>query len=68
MLTRRPPVFPSLMDHRRRDRISARAKHGRRTKRAMPEPIDADPEDIMRAVVSTPPKKCEEWRYLQDGD
>ena len=43
-------------------------KRGRRAKRRMPEPIDADPEDIMRAVVSTPPKKSEEWRHLQDGD
>lgn len=32
----------------------------------MPEPIDAEPEDIMRAVASTPPKKREEWRCLQD--
>lgn len=34
----------------------------------MPEPIYADPEDVMRAILSTPPKKREEWRYLQDGD
>ena len=38
-----------------------------------PEPIDADPEDVMRAVVSTPPKKHDEkkhdeWRHLEGGD
>lgn len=33
-----------------------------------PDPIDADPEDIMRAVLNTPPKKRDEWRYLQDVD
>lgn len=25
-------------------------------------------EDVMRAVLSTPPKKREEWRYLSNGD
>ena len=41
---------------------------GRRVKRTMPEPIDDSPENIMRAVVSTPPKKSEEWRYVQDAE
>ena len=43
-------------------------KRGRWAKRRIPEPIDADPEDIMRAVVSTPPKKREEWRHLREDD
>ena len=42
---------------------ATRRKRGRRT---MPEPIDAAPEDIMRAVVSTPPKTDDEWRHLAD--
>lgn len=41
-------------------------KRGRPAERTMPEPIDADPEDVMRAILSTPPKKRDEWRYLQD--
>ena len=47
---------------------ATRRKRGRQAKRRMPEPIDDSPENIMRAVVSTPPKKSEEWRHLQDGD
>ena len=49
--------------------MSTKSKRGRRVKRAMPEPIDDTPENIMRAIVSTPPKTDDEWRYLQDdGD
>lgn len=46
--------------------MSTRRKRGRPAEQTMPEPIDADPEDIMRAVVNTPPKKREDWRYLQE--
>ena len=48
--------------------MTARRKRGRPPERAMPEPTDAEPEDTMRAVVSTLPKKRDEWRYLTDGD
>ena len=48
--------------------MTTRRKRGRPPGRTMPEPIDADPEDVARAVLSTPPKKRGEWRYLQDGD
>ena len=34
----------------------SRCKRGRPPERTMPEPIDADPEDIMRAVVSCRPR------------
>lgn len=40
--------------------MAAKRKRGRPPERAMPEPIDAEPEDIMRAVHSTPPKKRDE--------
>ena len=33
-----------------------------------PEPIDDTPENIMKAVVNTPPKADDEWRYLQDHE
>ena len=33
----------------------------------MPEPIPDSPENIMRAVLSTPPKTEDEWRYLIDN-
>ena len=37
-------------------------KRGRPARRTMPKPILDTPENIMRAVVNTPPK--DEWRYL----
>ena len=33
-----------------------------RPPRPMPEPIDADPEDVARAILTTPPKRRDEWR------
>ena len=32
----------------------------------MPDPIPDTPENIARAVLATPPKATDEWRYLQD--
>ena len=32
----------------------------------MPQPItDATPEEVMRALVNSPPKKRDEWEYLK---
>ena len=31
----------------------------------MPEPIPDTPENIMRAILSTPPKREDEWDYLK---
>lgn len=33
----------------------------------LPDPIPDTPENIIRAVLETPPKKIGEWRYLKDG-
>ena len=41
-------------------------KRGRPSKRTMPDPIPDTPENIMRAILNTPPKAEDEWRYLQD--
>ena len=43
-------------------------RKGRPAKRAMPDPIPDTPENVMRAIVNTPPKSEDEWRYLQDED
>ena len=43
-------------------------KRGRPPKRTLPDPIPDTPENIMRAVLNTPPKDPDEWRYLQDAD
>ena len=34
----------------------------------MPDPIPDTPENIMRAIVNTPPKADDEWRYFQEAD
>ena len=33
---------------------------------AYPEPIPDTPNNIARAILTTPPKPPDEWRYLQD--
>ena len=39
---------------------------GRPIKNTMPEPIPDTPENIAKAVLSTPPKKLSEWKYLRE--
>ena len=41
---------------------------GRPVKNAMPEPIPDTPENIARALLTTPPKKEDEWDYLKDRE
>ena len=45
---------------------TTKRKRGRPSKRTMPEPIPDTPENIMKAVLATPPKRADEWRYLKD--
>ena len=33
----------------------------------MPEPIPDTPENIARALLTTPPKKRNEWEFLKKG-
>ena len=40
-------------------------KRGRPVERPMPEPIPDTPENIMRAILTTPPKRDDEWEYLK---
>ena len=46
--------------------LSGKPKRGRPLKRVMPEPIPDTPENIMRSILNTPPKKRDEWDYLKD--
>lgn len=39
-----------------------------RPPKPMPERIDASPEEVMRAILETPPKKRGEWKYEKEGD
>ena len=44
----------------------AKRPRGRPVKNKMPEPIPDTPENIARALLTTPPKKEDEWDYLKD--
>ena len=44
-----------------------RRKRGRPPK-PMPEPIPDTPENVARALLSTPPKKRDEWDYLKQSE
>ena len=33
----------------------------------MPDPIPDTPENVMRAILNTPPKRDDEWDYLKRG-
>ena len=41
---------------------------GRPVEKPMPPPIPDTPENIARALLTTPPKGEDEWDYLKDGD
>ena len=45
----------------------AKPKRGRPS-RPMPEPIPDTPENVARAIMTTPPKGREEWDYLKEAD
>lgn len=43
-------------------------KRGKPVELAMPEPIPDTPENVLRAIFNTPPKKPEEWKHLQERE
>ena len=44
------------------------AVRGRPVTNTMPEPIPDTPENIARALLTTTPKKREEWDYLKQKE
>lgn len=40
-------------------------KRGRPPEYDMPEPIPDTPENVAKAILSTPPKREDEWNYLR---
>ena len=42
------------------------APRGRPVEKQMPEPILDTPENIARALLTTPPKKDGDWDYLKE--
>ena len=47
-------------------RLTKAKKAGRPPTLAMPEPIPDTLENVMDAIVTTPPKKRGEWKYVQE--
>ena len=43
----------------------AKKPRGRPAKHVLPEPIDATPEEVARAVLQAPPK--ERWRFEEEA-
>ena len=41
---------------------------GRPVKHPMPEPIPDAPENIMKAFIGTPPRKREDWKFVQERE
>ena len=49
-----------------KDKSESKRKRGRPVKYTMPEPLDATPEEVAKALMRTPPKKPHEWKFMQD--
>ena len=43
-------------------------KRGRPVKHPLPEPIPDSPENILKALLATPPRKREDWRNIQERE
>ena len=46
--------------------VNKKRTRGRPVEKPMPEPIPDTPENIARALLTTPPKKEGDWDYLKD--
>ena len=46
----------------------AEKPRGRPVEYPMPEPIPDTPENIMKALLNTPRRKREEWRFVQERE
>ena len=41
---------------------------GRPVEHKLPDPIPDTPENIMKAFIKTPPRKREEWKFVQERE
>ena len=41
---------------------------GRPVEHKLPDPIPDTPENIMKAFLKTPPRKREEWKFVQERE
>ena len=49
-------------------RLTKAKKAGRPPTLTMPEQIPDTPENVAKAVLSTPPKKRDEWKFVQQKE
>ena len=47
-------------------RLTKAKRAGRPPTLTMPEPIPDTPENVAKAILSTPPKKRDEWKFVQE--
>ena len=47
------------------EQTSSKKPRGRPVKYPTPEPIPDTPENIMKALLDTPPRKREDWKFVQ---
>jgi hypothetical protein len=55
---------------KRKMTATAKPRHllGRPVENPLPEPIDDSPENVMRAILATQPRKDEDWKYLKEAE
>ena len=46
--------------------LTDKPKRQKRRKRVWPEPIPDDPNNVLKAILNSPPRKREDWRYLRE--
>ncbi len=50
----------------KRTREKSKKRRGRPVTYPIPEPIPDTPENIMKAILATPPKGRDEWKFMQE--
>ena len=48
--------------------MGQKRRRGRPVEKEMPEPIPDTPENVARALLSTPPKEDGDWDYVKDRE
>ena len=48
--------------------MGEKRRRGRPVEKEMPEPIPDTPENVARALLSTPPKEDGDWDYMKDRE
>ena len=48
--------------------MGQKRRRGRPVEKEMPEPIPDTPENVARALLSTPPKEDGDWDYMKDRE